>query len=493
MPIPNYVTPGTYVTQVPVSPFASANSDALNICFLGSSTTVPSGTTSDFATVLSGGQVVYLSYLTSSANISSIISANGATTLSGSDYSVGSGTNYQGTSVSTITFSGTATVSGLFQSQVAINYSYTSATSGQFYTFGDYNSVTAVFGNPWNYTTSGVVVQSPVSLGAYLAFQNGAQNVTCCNIITSGSTATEQDFLNAITSTSGITNSVYTNPQIDVIVPLIGVTATGQLLKFLPSYLNSQAQNGVYQRTFVGFDTLSGTLTNTVNSLVNAAKSTRVTLAVPQTLTINPGLNSSTGYSNGTVSIGGQYLAAALAGTFVGQPDVYVPITHKTVNGFVGINNQVSPNDSQTIQSLGGTIVRQRNDGTIYVRHGLTTNTTNWMTQEISINAIGDRLAQNIQAAIDNSVIIGSALTQATLSSLQSIVLATLMRSVNTNLIQSFQNVSYSYNGASPTSVNVSFQYSPTFPLNYVQVTMSVNTNTGVITTASNVNSASVA
>jgi hypothetical protein len=404
---------------------------------------------------------------------------------------VGSGTNYQGNVVTTITFGSTATVSGLLQSQVAINYSYTTATSGQFYTFNDYNSVTAVFGNPWNYTTSGVVVQSPVSLGAYLAFQNGAQSVTCANIVTSGATATEQDFLNAITATSGA--SVYTNPQIDVIVPLVGVTATGQLLKFLPSYLNSQAQNGVYQRAFVGFDTLSGTLTNTVNGLINAAKSTRLTLTAPNAITINPGLNSSTGYSNGTVTIGGYYLAAALAGTFVGQPDVYIPITHKTVNGFVGIPNQVSPNDSQTIQSLGGTIVRQRNDGTIYVRHGLTTNTTNWMTQELSINAIGDRLAQNIQSAIDNSTIIGSALTQATLSSLQSIVLATLMRSVNTNLIQSFQNVSYTYNGSSPTTVNVSFQYSPTFPLNYVQVTMSVNTNTGVITTASNVNSASVA
>ena len=224
-----------------------------------------------------------------------------------------------------------------------------------------------------------------------------------------------------------------------------------------------------------------------------AGNSTRFSVVAPQAITINPGLNSTTGYSNGTYTLNGQYIAAALAGVFVGQPDVYVPITHKNVVGFVNIPNQISPNDSQTVQSLGGTVIRQRNDGSIYVRHGLTTDNTNWMTQEISINAIGDRLAQNIQSAIDNSTIIGSALTQATLSSLQSIVLATLMRSVNTNLIQTFQNLSYTYNGSSPTTVKVSFQYSPTFPLNYVQVTMSVNTNTGVITTASNINSTTVA
>lgn len=492
-PIPNYVTPGVYVTQAPTSPFASANSEAINICFLGYSSTTPSGLWTDYATVLSGGQTIALSYLTSSGSITSITSSNGYTALSGTDYTVGSGTNNQNAPITTITLAtGDATVNGLVNSQIAINYGYATATTGVFYNFYDYNSVTATFGNPWNFTASGVTVNSPVSLAAYLAFQNGAQNVTCCNITTSGGgVPTEQDYLNAIILTSG--NSVYTNPDIDVIVPLTTVTSTGQLLKFLPNYLSSQAQNGIFQRSFVGIDTTvtSGTtLTAAMKGLTSAANSSRVTIAAPAALTINPGLNSTTGYSNGTVTVGGYYLAAALAGVFAGQPDVYIPITHKTVNGFAGIPNQVSPSDSQTIQAFGGTIVRQRNDGSIYVRHGLTTNTSNWMTQELSISAIGDRLSQNIQSSIDSSEIIGSALTQSTLSSLQSIVLATLTKAVNTNLIQSYQNLSYTYSNNSPTTINVSFQYSPTFPLNYVQVVMSVNAQTGTITTASNINSA---
>ena len=488
MPISNYVNPGVYVTQVPTSPFASANSEALNICFLGYTATTPSGTNADYVTISTAPQTSQLSYQATAGSFN-VISANGQTTLtSGTDYSVSTGTNYQGNTVSTVTFSGNTTVSGLINQQVSVSYSYSTAQTGTFYTYYDYNSVAANFGSPWSFTASGVAINSPVSLGAYLAFQNGAQSVTCVNI---SGTGTESDYLTAITSVSG--NSVYTNPLIDVIIPLTPVTSTGVLLPGLKNFLTNQANNGVYQRAFVGFSTLSGTLANTVKNMVSVGASTRVSVVAPQAITINPGLNSSTGYSNGTFTLNGQYIAAALAGVFVGQPDVYVPITHKNVVGFVSIPNQVSPNDSQTVQALGGTVIRQRNDGSIYVRHGLTTDTTNWMTQEISINAIGDRLAQNIQAAIDNSTIIGSALTQATLSSLQSIVLATLMRSVDTNLIQSFQNVSYSYSGSSPTTVKVSFQYSPTFPLNYVQVVMSVNTNTGIITTASNINSTTVA
>jgi len=66
------------------------------------------------------------------------------------------------------------------------------------------------------------------------------------------------------------------------------------------------------------------------------------------------------------------------------------------------------------------------------------------------------------------------------------------MRATSTNLIQSYQTPTFVINPNNPTSVNVRFQYSPTFPLNYVQVTMSVNTQTGSITNVSNIGAAAV-
>jgi hypothetical protein len=377
------------------------------------------------------------------------------------------------------------TLSGV-NTQFLASYSYATAVTGTYYRFNNFNSVQATFGPAFNTSSATATINSPVTLAASLAFQNGAENVVCCNIAGSG---TESDFLSAFTTSSG----VVAQSDIDVIIPLVGVTSSGVLVSGMKNYLNGRATNGTYQRAFVGFSATSTAasgvenLKTQVNSIVaSGANSSRISLVAPPALTVNPGLNSQ-GLATGQVTADGFYLAAALAGTFVGQTDVYIPITHKNVNGFLGIPNQISSVDSQTVQSLGATVVRQRNDGTIYVRHGLTTDLTNWLTQEISISAIGDRLSNNIKSAIDNSGVIGSPLTQTTLSSLQSIVLATLMRAVNTNLIQSYQNLTYSINPATPTTVNVTFQYSPTFPLNYVQVAISINAQSGNITTASNV------
>lgn len=497
MPIANYQNPGVYVTQVSNPALAGANNNNLNICFLaaapsGSAPVAPQ-TDRFLLTSVSGVQTFTLTQAgVQNASVALTNNTTGATLTSGTDY-----TNVLTSGVITgfTTISGGNGISGVngvgANGYIRADYNYSTAVPGVFYTFYDFNSVQNTFGAAFNFNSTGVVtVNSPATLAAYLAFQNGAQSVTCCNITITGGTntpATDQDFLNAI---YGLVNV----PNVDVIVPLKGITSSGTLGTGLNQFLGAQAGNGIYQRAFIGMDsTVSGAnLASTVSTITNSLNSTRITLAVPQTVTVNPGLNSTTGISTGTINVDGFYLAGALAGLFVGQEDVYIPITHKTVQGLSGIPNQVSTSLSTTIQSLGGTIVRQRNDGIIYVRHGLTTNITNWMTQEISINAIGDRLAQNVQASIENSEVIGSPLTQTTLTSLQSIVLSTLMRATSNNLIQGYQSPTFVINPNNPTAVNVRFQYSPTFPLNYVQVTMSVNTQTGSITNVSNIGATAV-
>lgn len=509
MPITNYQNPGVYVTQASNPVYTSANNAALNICFIGNSTTVPSGYFTDrylYTGTISGTTNTVQSGTFSQTAISgtvTVLYGNGVPMTLGSGIATGgtvtacSGGDYAlvysgGYATGWVLSSGSAVViSGGTRQWITAKYWYPTAVNNTIYTFADFNSVQSVFGSPFNFSGQTASVKSPVSLAAYLAFQNGAQVVSCVNI--SGTTNnTEQNYLNFITSTSG---GLSVNPDIDVLVPLVPVTTTGVLMAGLASYLDYQSTVGIYQRAFVGLsqEVTNATLVSTVNSLVSSGTSTRMTLVAPSKLQVNPGLNSVTGLSNSTFNVDGYYLAAAVAGVFVGQDDVYVPITHKNIVGFTTIPNQISSNDSTTLQSLGCTVVRQKPDGTIYIRQGLTTNTSNWMTQEISINAIGDRLSQNIQNALESSFIIGSPLTQNTLSSMHSIILATLMAGVDTNLIQSFQNLSYQLDIANPTTVNVTFQYSPTLPLNYVQVTMSVNSQSGLITTASNISSSAIA
>ena len=494
----NYQNPGVYVSQISNPTLTTANPLSLNICFLanasGNNPTAPQ-TDRFLITTVTGSQTFTLTQ--SGVQTPTVVVTNnttGATLTSGTDYTTSDNT------ISTVANSTGITGVGV-NNWIAVNYNYTTAVTGTTYTFNNFNSVQNIFGSAFSYAADGTVtVNSPATLAAWLAFQNGAQLVSCQNIPSaSNNSGTEQDFLTAAQKLVNV-------PGINVIVPLKydttynpGGSGTGTLFNGLNSFLTAQASNGSYQRAFVGLDqTVSGTnLINTVSKIASNiganGSGTRMTLAVPQQVNINPGLNSSTGTSNTYVTVDGIYLAAALAGLFAGQPDVYVPITHKVVNGIQNIPNQISASDSTTIQSFGGTVVRQRADGTLYVRHGLTLSTSNWLTQELSINAIGDRLSNNIASALTNSEIIGSPLTNNTLVSLQSIVLATLMRSVNTNLIQSYQNLSYTINPANPTGVVVSFEYSPTIPLNYINVNLNVNVQTGTITSASNVGSTLVA
>ena len=479
MPIANYKNPGVYVSQVNVPSVSLVNSEALNTCFIGYTTNVPSGQYTDrfVLTSTSGVQTGYtFSYTPQpSGNLYVYNNVTGSGLVQGTDYIlVTSGSTITGLTIT----SGGGTNLG-YGNQVQVQYWYNTFTPNTLYTFYDLSVVQQVFGPAFDNNSATPSVFSPITLAASLAFANGAQIVSAIGI----SSGAESDFLAAITSASGVNS----RPDIDVIVPLCGVTSTGPLATGLRNYLAIKATNGIYQRSFVSVDSsvTNSTLTSTVGGLVPVLNSTRITLTAPQTVLLNAGGSSVTGQANNYVTASGYYISAALAGLFAGQTDVYVPITQKTVYGLAGIPNQISPNDSTTVQGLGGTIVRQRADGTIYVRHGLTTNLSNWLTQEISVNAIGDRLANNLQDSLVNANVIGSPIIPNTIANVNSVVLGTLTRAVQNNLIQSFQGLNLTLPPSNPTAINISFQYSPTFPLNYINVTMSVNTQSGNINVSS--------
>ena len=343
-------------------------------------------------------------------------------------------------------------------------------------------------------------------LAAQFAFQNGANTVQIlpvARVSSSGqSAASVTDWARTFTITSSGVSSdptYLTNfNNIDTIVPLYsfvnsaGQATTSAVSSGINTYLNAQQAIGSYQRAFIGVDGTAGQITSgqlqtlaaSFSNVVGQTGSTRVTLAFPGSINYNPGLNSTTGLSNVNFNIPGYYLAAALAGLFVGQPTVATPITNKIVAGFNAIGNQISLNDAQTnYLPYGITTVYQKRDGNLWVLQGLTTNVTSWLTKEISLNAISDVLSNNVANDLNKSYLIGGPLTQNTLAGVLGTVQGTLINAIGTKIIQSYQNLLYSVNPASPTTVNVTFQYSPTYPINYIQVTLSLNTQTGTIVT----------
>ena len=352
-----------------------------------------------------------------------------------------------------------ATTTGLKGQTLQATYSVdnNSAYGNKLIQFNSNSGVVAQFGSALN--TTSTIINSPVTLAAQLAFSNGASQVWVFPVKRSVPTAasTVSDWNNAFTAlqtVNGIGN-------IDTIVPLIDYTTTGFDRTQFANYLNYQKTNSsILQRMFVSQDTSASNVQANTAILQNDAilfGNQRISLVAPTSIQIP---TSSTA-TNSTLSIGGFYLAAALAGLFSSLPGPQEPLTHKTVQGF--------------------STIKQKADGTMYVRHGLTTDTTNWLTEEISIIAAQDALYNNIKNTLDNSTVIGSALTQNTANAVVSIVQGVLTNAVNTNLIQSYQGLQFAQSTTLPTTITVTFSYSPTFPLNYVNVTFSINPTAGTV------------
>jgi hypothetical protein len=507
MPISNYQVPGVYVTQSGTAltainptnlnvlflvdqPVAGANTDTFNNVVAASGITIGQLSIPMVNNTTSGTYSTYSGY--------TVTWVSGSTTVTGT-YGVNFAVSTpSGSPFSFITTSGvSAAASALPSGTVSVTYGHNWGAYGTYYNF---NSLSTALGA----AVSGTSISSPATLAAQLAFQNGANTVQVLPVarVSSSGTlpATTYDWTRSFSTTGTGNDPTYlaSFSSVDVVVPLYGFVNTsgtqtvtpftsGTVAYALASYLANQSLIGNYQRAFVGVDGTAGQVTSSglqalASGFGNTSAGTRVSLVFPSTINYNPGLSTLTGLTNVNFNIPGYYLAAALAGTFVGQADVMVPITNKIVAGFNYIPNQIGLNDAATnYLPYGITTAYQKRDGNIYVLQGLTTNVTNWLTQEISLNAIGDRLAGNISQALNSSQLIGGPLTQQTVSTALSTVQATLIQAKTEGLIQSYQNLTYSLATPNPTTVYITFQYSPTYPINYIQVTFSLNTATGTV------------
>lgn len=345
------------------------------------------------------------------------------------------------------------------QGWVNISYQYTGPDYYQPYNFNSYDAVTTMYGQPYNSDGS---INSPLSLGALLAFANGAPQITATAVYSeTPQSPTNSDWSNTI-------NSLQSESQIDVYIPLTGTLA---VLESLDSFVTLQQGNGTYCRGFVGHDGITNP--SDVAPITQDFDFQRMTVCSPSIF------NVQTGVVAGVIPIGGQYAAAAVGGLFASQVGTQVPLTWKTLTGFYNIPNQVSQQLQVQQQMSGILVILQRRDGTIIVKHGLTTDMTNFLTQEISVQASQDKLYQLIDDTLLAQGLVGSVLNAATANSVVGSVVTALSNAIGAGLISNYSGLQYQVPVGQPTTINVRFQYQPSLPLNYIQVQFGIDTSTG--------------
>ncbi|HEY6020556.1 MAG TPA: hypothetical protein VIY48_11905 [Candidatus Paceibacterota bacterium] len=345
---------------------------------------------------------------------------------------------------------------------VRITYKYTDASFFNATTFTDAFDVQDAYGAAFDSAGS---LTSPLTLACQLAFANGATEIVAVAVSYSGSPVLS-DYQTALAKLNDI-------ESVAIVVP---VTGDNTVFASIVSHVTLQSNNRRERRAIVGNDgSVTAVPSATRITRAQAVHNRRVTMVSPATVKY-----FSTA-ANLEVTIGGQYLAAALSGISVSQ-GVAIPLTRKFLSGFASIPEALSEQQKNTEATAGLCVIEQMRSGQIRVRHGVTTDPTSLYTREWTITGQEDRLAISIRSYLDASGVVGSVISDTTLASVKAQVIGALGVLQDNGDIQAWRNIQTRQLINNPDVVQVQFEWQASIPLNYVLVRYSIDLTSGDVT-----------
>jgi hypothetical protein len=333
-------------------------------------------------------------------------------------------------------------------------------------------------------------VGNPLSFAAMMAFSNGANEIYCQPIFTTETQngneirvkGTETDPSHWATTLSSIENV----EDINVLVPVVtngnnAITDATQLSIFqkVIAHINNLNLSGQYAIAIFGED---GSTSQKASSTIlrTHADSLSGSLNPERNVLISP---SSFGFANpvdqSITTIGGQFVAAAMAG-MLGARSIQTPLTRKTILNISKVNVGRTESEKNTDASTGLCVVESKN-GVIRVRHAITTSRDNVNLRELSAVRAKFFMIESVRKTIDVQIIgqiIADSRAPITVSAVIQNVLETLKSS---GTLVAYANIVAQPLAGQPSAISVQWTYSLPYPLNYVDITMSLDTVTGSI------------
>lgn len=352
---------------------------------------------------------------------------------------------------------------------IQVSYQYTDPTYYTPYIFYDYDDIRAAYGEPFNLATG--TIQSELTLMAKFAFLNGAYQVVC-NAVKSTTTPGN--------ATIGDYGTALDNLKDQALVAVI-VAGTGQqpLHQLIQEHVAQQSSHRFERRAIVALD---GTTVAVPSSqrIINAQELTdqRILMVCPATF------NYFSAELNTQVTLGGQYMAAALAGLTVSQ-GYQMPLTRKTIAGFVGVA-EFEQDGQKNLESANGLcVIEKTRRQLIQVRHGVSTNPTDLLSREWSIIGQQDAMTYRLRDYLESDNLIGQPIYGFTLINVKGSAEAALQSLIRDGLIVDYAGLKVRQLITNPDVLEVSYSWLPAFPLNYIVVTFNVSLTTGNITSNS--------
>lgn len=479
-----YQPPGVYVSDVSL-PYADTINPTLTdrvVCLVGPSRGYQSAIESLLLSKTSPTPLVNPNVMQNTRLV--VKSPTGSELTLNTHYTVSVDSSDVDQQITSITLtSGYSGATGLFQ----VSYDYVAVGYYQPQSFTSYASLGTIYGAPFTDDPNATEqVASPLSLGAKIAFENGANKVLVVAVEEPDNVNDSAAWANAFTQAYSM---VSTNPSVDLIVPMLptGLASTESELAAhateLRTHIADCYNNGFARMGIIGASTGWDDSTDSLpDALLPGGANKRMVLVYPTSVNLyNPNLNK-------TITVGGTYLAAAIAGRLMMNP-VQRGVTRQVLSTITGIPSKIAEKmNKSTMDSLAkaGVLVcmYDRSGSRVVVRHGITTDVTTLLNREISLVRIGDTLLQDVQGALDNSGLIGAPITVDTVIQVKSVLTGALEQEISNQVILSYAGVSVKqqqYPTGDPSVIACTFQYKPAAPLNYITVSFSVDLTYGVV------------
>lgn len=348
--------------------------------------------------------------------------------------------------------------SGAEPSEGAIYYVTYRQTKGDSYyepmTFTDLSAVRSVYGNELDNQ-----VISEITLGAKLAFLNGASEVLC--VQQSGDTT--QDMEDAIDKLE--------LESLDIIC------APGMCSSTLENYifahcLKESSETEKKDRIFITSPVSGSATVDDINNTAISFRNDVVTVIAPPTIDIV--LSDATCMADFTVTVPSAYAGAALSG-IISNPsnDEATPLTRKQLLGIDSLSGTKYKESEMNKMGGNGVLVLENINGVIRVRHALTTAVGNVNESELQVKIIRNQTRKDLRLLFEP--FIGTKyITGATNSRLSSSLSKFCEQKVRDGVYVEFKDIKVTQSSINPLRADISYSFKPVYTLTYIDMTYSL-------------------
>jgi hypothetical protein len=311
-----------------------------------------------------------------------------------------------------------------------------------------------------------VGAENPLSLGAYLAFLNGANAIALHQIpLAEGSTSlTSSQVATALVDVEGeIANGLLPS----IIVPL--VPADEILLAEISRHCDVQSSLRYRAERTAILGCQAGTVPEQAGRLANLTRNARVRLVYPDIASLT--FTNTQGTSQNLI-VDGRYLAVAVAcATTASTIDPATPWTNRVLVGFDSLLRTLDAVDANQTANLGVSIL-QPQGANLRIRHGLTTNMSGILTKTPTVVQIADEVHLRARNLLDGYI--GQKYLSTIIGQIEGRVNMMFKDLVKEQIIDSYTGLAVTRDPQDPTGLLVEVFYKPVFPLLYIQFTFNI-------------------